>query len=232
MDPNDIASLSKLLHDHAWLALALLIVTIADKALSPDEWPLTLVASVKARLALLAILGGGVVALQHAQSGDAWMDAVLSGVLVVVFAAIKNGRSLFAPRFAPPMPIVEAPAPDIVRGAPVRIVGIELDDAAPTRPIPPDSKSRGLTRLDVMAFAMTLGLLGTALLGLACGGWKREAKTVIDVATTVCVIANGMSTNAEIMAICGIEQALAPGIDQILAEHRAQMKASALRVCR
>ena len=95
-----------------------------------------------------------------------------------------------------------------------------------TKGVPP----RGIARLHTLGFVACLGV-ATAM-GLGCAGWKRDAKSVVDAATAVCVIANGMSTNAEIMAICGIEQALAPVVDAILSEHRAQLKASALRVCK
>lgn len=187
MDPTAISTIATLVQTHAWLALALFVIPMLDKMISEGQWPFALIVSVRVRLILIALGGATVGVLQHVQSGGAWVDSIMSGALVLAFALLKNGGSLFS------------------KGA--------IPAAA--------------------AKVASLGLLCSLTLGAsACAGWQKEAKSVLDVATTVCVLANAMSTNAEIMTICGIEQSLAPAVDAILSEQRAQLKASALRVCK
>lgn len=158
----------------------------------------------RASLAIALGVAGGVV--EALSVGTPWREAIIKGVAAGMTAIVGHDV------------LIEG-----ARGG--REVGGDADAVKTPRP-------RGLTRIEVMAGAMTVGMLGAALAGFGCAGWKREAKSVIDTATAVCVLANGMSTNAEIMAICGIEQSLAPVVDAILSEHRAQLKASALRVCK
>jgi len=110
MTPQELA---KLIHSHAWLSLALVVIPLLDRSIAAGEWPFSLVASVKTRLLLIAFGGGVVGLLQAHQSGESWADAALSGVLVVAFAIVKNGQSLFsASPPAPPAPAdISVPEP-------------------------------------------------------------------------------------------------------------------------
>ena len=106
MTPQELA---KLVHSHAWLSLALVVIPLLDKTIAAGEWPASLVASVKVRLLLIAFGGGAVGLLQAHQSGASWEDAALSSALVVVFSLLKNGQSLFASAPPPAPPALPAP---------------------------------------------------------------------------------------------------------------------------
>ncbi len=187
MNPDDF---SKLVHAHAWIAIALAVMPLLDRSISKDEWPWKgLGFTTRSRFLLIAFGGGVVGALQHFQSGDAWVDSVVSGLFAVVFTVMKNGESLFA-------------SPESV--------------AVPKRvSVPP---------LPMLVLCVVLA---------ACAGWKQEAKTVLDQAKTVCILANALIPTPDILAACNLLAEEAPVVEAIVGEHKAQLKARAVAgVCK
>jgi hypothetical protein len=106
---NDIA---KLLESHAWLSLALVLVPLLDKTIAQGEWPASVFLSKRVRLALIALGGGTVAALEGVRDGQSWKSAIVAGVIVVGFALLKNGQSLFAAPSAPAPPAPPAVVPE------------------------------------------------------------------------------------------------------------------------
>ncbi len=121
-------------------------------------------------------------------------------------AAKFREKLLEALRTKGPVPLPsEVPLPGESLGASVRIVGIEVDDAAPTRPNPPD---RGLARIEVMAAAMTLALFGAALLGAACRPWLQSHPDVVHEAEAVIHATDGPCTTVPFIDSTGVATAV------------------------
>lgn len=95
MDPTLTPQITALLHSHAWIALAILVIPTLDKLIAEGSWPFTIAFPVKYRVALILVGSVTVGALQKIQAGDNLADAIASAVVVAVFAFMKNGGSLF-----------------------------------------------------------------------------------------------------------------------------------------
>lgn len=76
---------------------------------------------------------------------------------------------------------------------------------------------------------MKLLVIFTITLTLAClactPAEKQEAKTALDIANILCVVANAESSDTTVQAACGIEQALAPDVKRLLDAQRKKMAA-------
>lgn len=95
MDADSVSQIATLLQGHSWLALALLVIPMLDKAVAEGQWPFSLVVEVRYRLALIAFGGVVVLVLQRVQAGSSWPDAIVSAIAVTFFAIMKNGGTLF-----------------------------------------------------------------------------------------------------------------------------------------
>ncbi len=70
-------------------------------------------------------------------------------------------------------------------------------------------KDRGLGRFDALAAAMTIGLLGAALSGAACGTWLKthpdivhEGEVLLEEADSACTVVTFFLASAELKALC------------------------------
>lgn len=106
----DTENLIGLLRGHAWIALALAVIPALDNFIAAGKWPFGVMLSVRVRLALIVFGSATVAVLQKVQQHDAWADAVLSGVAVLVFAVMKNGETLFPQKpESPPAEKIDLP---------------------------------------------------------------------------------------------------------------------------
>lgn len=77
----------------------------------------------------------------------------------------------------------------------------------------------------LVRFAVALILFCLAC--LACTpAEKQAAKTALDIANTICIVANAESSDANVQTVCGIEQTLMPDVKRLLDAHRKKMAAT------
>jgi Cdc6-like AAA superfamily ATPase len=70
-----------------------------------------------------------------------------------------------------------------------------------------------------------ISLTLTALVA-GCAGWKSDARTALDVASTACALAQPFrSTTEEVAAACGIADALTPVLHDLLAAKKQARRA-------
>jgi len=74
--------------------------------------------------------------------------------------------------------------------------------------------------------AFTAFATGLTVVSEACLPGKQIARTVLDIATTTCIIANAGRPDAEVKAICGIVDALDDPMRELLKASREQAAAA------
>ena len=76
-----------------------------------------------------------------------------------------------------------------------------------------------------LASSLIVGFVLGLPLGVgACSLFTKEnAKTVLDIAKVVCIVANAESDDATVQGICGVIGREVPAMEQLLGEHRRKV---------
>lgn len=130
MDPETLKVVAKLVHDHAWLSLALVLLPILDNLIAEGKWPYGVSIDRRYRLILLGLGSSTVAAISTVQDGGNWRIAIACGFVVFAGLLLKNGETLFGPKTGKPDAVEHVPGGELPQPA-----GAELskpsDDSKP-----------------------------------------------------------------------------------------------------
>jgi hypothetical protein len=241
----DFSQLLALLAERKWIPLSALVVWMVVRLLKSDtKIPVDI--PPRWRPVLAVVLGVAASSLDKIAEGGDWRKVAPEGLAVGVIAilvqvfgvdVLRGGKDVAVPKALskyPPPPPPGTPGVLVEPIQPARVPTIENPEINQSGTIPRYRTTINGKKVLIPFYDACLVLIGGCSLFT-----KENARTVLDLSKSLCILANFASDDAAVQAICGVvDREVGPMKDLLRAERqrvsseRAAAKQEVIRACK